>query len=551
MACETRYPACEAGLTAGTRQAAVKWLAWTACGWALLAAIYSAGCSSSSSRDASGSPNAPLLWGADAEGGAPFLSIDPNDPDQYVGFEVDLKDELSKRIGRPIKFHSYSFSALAEGLERGDFDFAMNGLEDTADRRRSLRLSRPYYVYRLQLAVRGDERRIASIDDCKKEGILVGTLANTAASRLLESRGIGIQTYDGQREPYLDLESGRLDAVLMDVPIAMEQLKTLPSLRLAGRPFAMGFYVIAFDRRQETLAQQFDQALQAMAGDGALERIYKKWDLWNPDQYRLADAEPTIEEDPAPDTSVAVSGGGKATANGATPATPDGDTSIKAASFRGYFPKLLSGAWMTVRVSVASMILAMVLGLLLALGRMYGPKPVQWLAIGYIEFFRGVPVLLLLYTLYFGLPALAKTLGLGVNISIPAFAVAVIVFGMNYAAYEAEIYRAGLGAIPAGQWEAAASLGMSKFTTFRRIILPQTFRIITPPVTNDFVAMLKDTSLVSTISLNDLTKEQLQVARSYTNYFETGIVAAILYLMMSVPLGYLARRLEKRWAQEA
>jgi polar amino acid transport system substrate-binding protein len=162
-----------------------------------------------------------------------------------------------------------------------------------------------------------------------------------------------------------------------------------------------------------------------------------------------------------------------------------------------------------------------------------------------------VPVLLLLYTLYFGLPALAKTLGLGVNISIPAFAVAVIVFGMNYAAYEAEIYRAGLGAIPAGQWEAAASLGMSKFTTFRRIILPQTFRIITPPVTNDFVAMLKDTSLVSTISLNDLTKEQLQVARSYTNYFETGIVAAILYLMMSVPLGYLARRLEKRWAQEA
>lgn len=313
----------------------------------------------------------------------------------------------------------------------------------------------------------------------------------------------------------------------------------------------MGFYVIAFDRRQETLAQQFDRALQAMAGDGTLERIYKKWDLWNPDQYRLADAEPTIEEDPAPDTSIAASGGGKATSNNASSATPDGETSIKASSFRGYFPKLLSGAWTTVRVSVASMILAMVLGLLLALGRMYGPKPVQWLAIGYIEFFRGVPVLLLLYTLYFGLPALAKTLGLGVSISIPAFAVAVIVFGMNYAAYEAEIYRAGLGAIPAGQWEAAASLGMSKFTTFRRIILPQTFRIITPPVTNDFVAMLKDTSLVSTISLNDLTKEQLQVARSYTNYFETGIVAAILYLMMSVPLGYLARKLEKRWAREA
>jgi polar amino acid transport system substrate-binding protein len=123
------------------------------------------------------------------------------------------------------------------------------------------------------------------------------------------------------------------------------------------------------------------------------------------------------------------------------------------------------------------------------------------------------------------------------------------VFGMNYAAYEAEIYRAGLASIPEGQWEAAASLGMSRFTTFRRIILPQTLRIISPPVTNDFVALLKDTSLVSTISMVDLTKAQLEAARSNSNYFETGIVAAILYLSMSLPLGYLARRLEKHWAR--
>lgn len=481
----------------------------------------------------------PVRWGADAEGGAPYLYTDPDDPNRFIGFEVDLKDELAKRIGRPIEFTPANFSTLAEGLERGDFEFAMNGLEDTSDRRRDLRLSRPYYVYRLQLAVRKDERRIASLDDCAKRELLVGTLANTAASRLLESRGIKLQTYDGQREPYLDLEAGRLDAVLMDVPIAMEQLKTLPELRPAGPPFAMGFYVIAFSRSQEALARQFDSAIQEMAGDGTLERVYKKWGLWNPDQRRLADAEPMLDDqqDPAEASS--------ANANGSD-SVPRTKLSARLA---GYFPSLLRGAWLTVWVSIASMGLAMFLGLIIALGRVYGPRPVKWLAVAYIEFFRGVPVLLLLYTLYFGPPILANSMNWEWSLSIPSFAVAIMVFGMNYAAYEAEIYRAGLASIPEGQWEAAASLGMSRFTTFRRIILPQTLRIISPPVTNDFVALLKDTSLVSTISMVDLTKAQLQVARSYSNYFETGIVAAILYLSMSLPLGYLARRLEKHWAR--
>ena len=556
MACETRHPAREARLAAASRPSGLKWLGWAAllcCG--LIAVACRPGGSSSPAA------NEPLRWGADAEGGAPYLFTDPDNPDRYIGFEVDLKDELAKRLGRPIEFLPSNFSSLAEGLERGDFEFAMNGLEDTPDRRRDLLLSRPYYVYRLQLAVRKDEQRIASIDDCTKPGMLIGTLSNTAASRLLEARGITPQSYDGQREPYLDLEAGRLDAVLMDVPIAVEQLKTLPSLRPAGQPFAMGFYVIAFSRSQEALARQFDAALQGMAGDGTLERVYKKWGLWNADQFRLADAEPTLDADPgtpAPGKSVAdgtpqasgtvtsaISSGAAASDGAADSDTPKVQ---KAASFLGYFPSLLRGASVTVLLSIASMALAMVLGLIIALCRMYGPRPVQWMAITYIEFFRGVPVLLLLYTMYFGLPILAKALDLDVNISLPGYVVAFIVFGMNYAAYEAEIYRAGLTAIPEGQWEAAASLGMSRFTTLRRIILPQTLRIIMPPVTNDFVALLKDTSLVSTISMIDLTKAQLQVARSHSNYFETGIVAALMYLTMSIPLGYLARQMEKRWA---
>ena len=126
---------------------------------------------------------------------------------------------------------------------------------------------------------------------------------------------------------------------------------------------------------------------------------------------------------------------------------------------------------------------------------------------------------------------------------------AVLAFGLNYAAYEAEIYRAGIGSIPVGQWEAAASLGMSRPLTFRRIVLPQAMRTILPPVTNDFVALFKDTSLVSVIGVVELTKQYQILSKSSQKYLEIGLATAALYLIMSVPLGYLARRLEQRWGR--
>src|SRR5437763_1939712 len=133
---------------------------------------------------------------------------------------------------------------------------------------------------------------------------------------------------------------------------------------------------------------------------------------------------------------------------------------------------------------------------------------------------------------------------------LDAFQVAVLGFGLNYAAYEAEIYRAGISSIPAGQWEAAASLGMSSFLTFRRIILPQAFRVILPPMTNDFVALFKDTSVVSIISVVELSKQYQIMARSSSQYLEIGLATAALYLIMSVPLGYLSRYLERRWTKD-
>jgi polar amino acid transport system substrate-binding protein len=462
----------------------------------------------------------PLVYGADAEGGAPYIFKDPDDPNKTIGFEVDLVAALAKQLGRKIEHRQFGYEALVQGLQRGDFDFVMNGLEVTPDRAARLRLSRPYYLYTLQLVVRKNEKRFASLEDLKKANATVGTLGETAASRLLEKEGIATKYYDSQAEPYLDLALGRTDAVLMDTPIAQYFAAPNPELKFAGQPLALGAYAIMFRQDQEELAKQFDAAIERLHKSGELEQIYRKWKIWNDDQLQLGGE--------APDASILAS-----SAEGLTPSK--------------YLPLLLRSALLTIQISVTSMLLAVAIGLLVACARLYGPAPLRWLAIGYVEFFRGIPVLLLLFFLYFGLPAILQQMG--IRWAPTDMMVAVVTFGLNYAAYEAEIYRAGLGAIPIGQWEAAASLGMSKWQTFRRIVMPQTWRTVLPPMTNDFVALFKDTSLVSVIGLTELTKQYLFLSKSSMKYVELGLVTAVLYLLMSVPLGYMSRYLERRLAK--
>jgi len=193
-----------------------------------------------------------------------------------------------------------------------------------------------------------------------------------------------------------------------------------------------------------------------------------------------------------------------------------------------------------VALSIVSMAVAMLIGLLVALSRLYGPAPLRWAALGYVEFFRGTPLLLLLTFLYYGLPSL--------GIDLTAWQAAIVGFGLNYAAFEAEIYRSSILAVPRGQWEAAHALGMDNITTFRRVIFPQAIRTALGPMTNDFVAMFKDTSLVSVISVVELTKQYDLIARSSGMFVEIGALTALLYLAMSVPLGYLARYLEEKWS---
>jgi polar amino acid transport system substrate-binding protein len=155
-----------------------------------------------------------------------------------------------------------------------------------------------------------------------------------------------------------------------------------------------------------------------------------------------------------------------------------------------------------------------------------------------VEITRGTPLLIQLYVLYYGLP----NLGLQLN----ALVAAVLGVGFNYAAYESEIYRAGILSVPRGQEEAARSLGLTTWQTLRHVVLPQAIRTVLPPSTNDFIALFKDTSLVSIITVMELTRAYSQAATATFRFLELGLLTAGLYLMMSLPLSFLSRRLESQ-----
>jgi polar amino acid transport system substrate-binding protein len=159
-----------------------------------------------------------------------------------------------------------------------------------------------------------------------------------------------------------------------------------------------------------------------------------------------------------------------------------------------------------------------------------------------VEFLRGTPVMLQLYFIFFFLPE--------VGVRVPAFWTAVLGLAINYSAYESEIYRAGLQAIPRGQMEAALSLGMSRVLALRRIIVPQAVRIVIPPVVNDFIALFKDTSVCSVVTIVELTKRFSVLSMSTQATVELMGMTAFLYLMMSYPMSLVARGIETRLGLE-
>lgn len=451
-----------------------------------------------------------LRWGGDTQGGEPYVYDDPKKPGTLIGFEVELAVAIARELGVRAEFVQNDWANLVPSLERGTFDIVMNGLEVTESRTGRVLFTRPYYVFAERLMVRSDDTSIRP-ELASLKGRKVGTLANSLAFEMLRGTADTV-LYEGVEEPYTDLLRGRTDAVLLDDIIATRYGVPKEGLKVVG-DMRDGFYSIAVRTAEPDVKAAIDEAIGKIATSGELKRILDGSRIWNDRQNRLATWSPADQ----------------AQMLGQPPPPP---------AFSGAHVVLfLKGAAITLFVSMLAMALAIPLGLGLSLLRMYGGPVTRRLAGVYVEVYRGTPVLLQLYLLYYGL---APVLKLG------ALTAAIIGLGMNYAAYEAEVYRAGIQAVPKTQMEAALALGMSRSLALRRVVLPQAVRHAIPNVTNDFIALLKDSSLVSVITVVELTKQMTITAVDVRTWIGPGLTCAALYFAMSYPLGVLARRLEKK-----
>ncbi len=458
-----------------------------------------------------------LTWGGDLQGGAPYVFEDATSPGGIRGFEVDIARALARRLGVQARFVQNDWSNLLPALERGDFDVLLNGLEDTPARRARVRLTLPYFVYGETLAVHAGAP-YASLAELG--GKRVATLNHTVAEELLKQHPVEIVLYEGQQEPYFDLAHGRVDAVLLDHVIANIYGCPLPEVRCVAGDVARGVYVAAVRRDRPELGSALDAALAAMIADGELRRILERYELWDARQDELARRATGVNAaNDAVNTPYVA----------ASEVVPHSFDLAQALLF-------LHGALFTLLISVGAFALALPLGLVLAVARGFGSRTVSFAAAAYVEVFRGTPVLLQLYVLYFGLAPLVR---------LGPFEAAMLGLGLNYAAYEAEVHRGALLALPSGQTEAARSLGLSTGQALRHVLLPQSFRNALPALTNDFVSLLKDSSLVSVITVVELTKRMTIAAVDLRDWVLPGLACAALYFAMSFPLSRLALRLER------
>lgn len=457
-----------------------------------------------------------LRWGADAEGGAPYVYPDPESPDKIIGFEVELAQALANRLGVRAEMVQNQWDQLISALQRGNFDIILNGLEATPENRAKVPLSVPYYVYAQQIITRPEGVRFDTLEALR--GKTVGVLSGSAGERVLASAdGILIKSYPGNVESFQDLKVHRLDAAVADTPIAMHYAANSVDLRMAGVPFATGYYAIGVPAGEGSLLGAINDSINSMLRDGTLERIYRKHNIWSEQQRALIDLQP---------------------ASTPTPGKPR----ITLHQRLGYLPLLLKAAITTVQLSVLAMALAISAGFLIVIARLYGPSPVRFLARVYVEVVRGTPLLIQLFIIYYGLPE--------IGIRLNAFVAAVVGLGLNYAASEAENYRAGILSVPGGQSEAAFALGMTRWQSLWHIIVPQAARTALPPVTNDFIAMFKDTSIVSVITMVELTKQYGMLAASNSDYIVVGLMTAGIYFALSYPASILAGRLEQKLSHD-
>lgn len=445
---------------------------------------------------------------------APFEFRSPTG--ELQGFDIDTIRAVGKAAGFGVNFQSITFAGIIPALQAGSVDAAVGAITITPARSQVVSFSRPYFKAGLGIATRTDTSNLNSLDDLEGKSIAV-QLGTTGALEAQKIPNAQIRTFNTAVLALQELSNGNVDAVVHDAPILQYALKTgsLKNLRVSDQLLTSEYLGIPTPKNSPNLAR-INQGLNTILNNGTYAQIYRKW----------FNAEPPI----LPET---------------VPATEQGARASWLTVIQTALPYLLAGTLITIQLAALSIVIGLIAGTLLGMGRLSKVTALRWLSRAYIDFFRGTPLLVQIFMIYFGIPAVIKELGL--DFSFDRFVAAVVALSLNSAAYIAEIVRAGISSIELGQTEAAESLGLDSKQTLRYIIFPQAFRRMLPPLGNEFITLLKDTTLVAVIGFEELFQRgQLIVAENYRP-FEIYAIVSLIYLAMTLlssqGFSYLERRM--------
>lgn len=432
------------------------------------------------------------------------------------GFSIDLMNAIATAASFKVDFQSLPFDGIIPALQSKTVDAAISSITITAERSKTVSFSHPYFKAGLAIAIRSDNQNITGFDSLKNKKIAV-QIGTTGADKAKNIPGVQIRSFDSAPLALQELANGNVDAVINDAPVTLYAINTgnLQGIKVVEELLTEEYYGIATAKNSPNL-QLINDGLNRVLANGSYSQIYQKW--------FKADPPSSLPAKSPYDTQ--------------TNSNESGSNNF----ILPFLPILLQGALVTIELTILSAVFGLIIGTLTALLRLSRFLPGRWLARAYVDFFRGTPLIVQIFMIYFGLPALAQELGFTFNFD--RFVAGVIALSLNIAAYIAETVRAGIQSIEIGQTEAAKSLGLSPLLTLRLVIFPQAFRRMLPPLGNEFIGLLKDTSLVAVIGFEELfRKGQLIVAQNY-RAFEIYATVAIVYLCLTLLASQVFSRLE-------
>jgi len=433
----------------------------------------------------------------------PFESVDAKNGGQYVGLDIDIAKYITEQLGYKLEIINMDFNGLIAALQTGRVDFVMSGMSATDERRESVDFSMIYYSARNSI-ISTKDNAYDSIEQLngKTIGVQLGSTQDYFAETI---PGASLKKLNKIPDLVQELKTGRVDALIVEDAVAIDYVNANSDLTVEFLPAEAdeNGYAIAFPKGS-AIVNDFNGIITEMKESGKLDSLINTWF-------------PMQKETEGSALGLNL------------------DFSI----LKDYIPYILRGIYVTLLFTIVSALFGFIWGTVLSFFKLSRIKPLQWFATVYTSIFRGTPLLLQLLLIYYATPQL-------INYDISPLMAAGLAFGLNSAAYLSETIRGGILAVDKGQQEAAMALGIPYRTMMIKIILPQALRSILPALVNECVALLKESSLVSVIGVQDLMRRASVVQSLEFRAFEALLFAGAIYYVLVLILTSLARLLERR-----